>query len=66
MLGRVVGDNAVGLSLEVAVEVAGFGVDGGTFDLQVDKEVGPQVVAYFDLVLTVEDTEDGVVSIGLE
>ena len=55
LLGGVAGDDAVGLFLEVAVEVSGFGVDAGAFDLQVDEEVGPDVVAHFNLVLAVED-----------
>ena len=58
------GQNAEGMVFDKGVEVRGLGIDAGTFDLQVDEEVCPQVVAHFGVVLAVEDSHEGVVGIG--
>ena len=41
-----------------------FDIDAGTFDLEIDKEVGPEIVANLDIVLAVENAQYRVIAVG--
>ena len=65
-LGRIVGQDEMVGALNQCVEVSGLGIDGSSFDLQVDEDIGPKVIAHRDFVLTVENAQEGVEAIGIE
>lgn len=46
-----------------SVEVAGFKIDAGALDLQVDPEVGNKIVAHLHIILSVKGTEQGIPSV---
>ena len=60
------GENEERMFLDKGVEVGGFGIDAGAFDLDIDKKVCPKVIAYLHLVLTKEHPDNRVIAVGFE
>ena len=66
LLAGIVGEEEITwMALPESVEMASFKVDAGTFDLKIQEDVSPEIVAHL-AILCVKNTCGGVVAVGME
>ena len=56
-------EEVAGMAFPEGVEVAGFEVDAGAFHLQVQEDIGPEIITHFG-VLVKEHPCGGVIAVG--